>query len=136
MHEKHPHLGDLDRINPGAPGNFQRYFMKAKKKFIWPGEPFIMNRRLAAQSGTFLIPSVLSSSLEELVLSYPQPHTLAAKIVLDTGRVRSDAMRSLYTMNIGQATLFPDLDGLARSLRFEFEYSWLFDPRTRKPAPG
>jgi hypothetical protein len=58
---------------------------------------------------------------------------MAAKIVLDTRGVRSDAMRSLYTMNISAATLFPDLDGLARSMGFEFEYNWQFDPRKRKP---
>jgi hypothetical protein len=135
-HERHPRLGDLDRFDPQGPGNFAKYFLRAKRKFIWQGEPFIMNRRLIAQSGTFLMPSVLSSSLEELLVSYPRHRTLAAKIVLDTARVRADAMRSLYTMNISQATLFPDLDGLARSMRFEFEYSWLFDPRTRKPIPG
>jgi hypothetical protein len=129
LHRERPRLGDLDRVSPQRPGNFARYFLRARRKFIWQGEPFIMNRRLVAQSGTFLVPSLLSSSLEELLLSYPQHQQLAAKIVLDTASVRSDAMRSLYTMNIGQATLFPDLDGLARSMRFEFEHSWLFDPR-------
>jgi hypothetical protein len=133
LHEKNRRLGNLDRSSPQRPGNFVRYFLRARKKFIWQGEPFVMNRRLVAQSGTFLVPSALSASLEELILAYPRPQSLAAKIVLDTARVRADAMRSLYTMNIGQATLFPDLDGLARSMRFEFEYNWLFDPRRRPP---
>ena len=31
-------------------------------------------------------------------------------------------------MNITYATLFPDLDGLARSLAFELEHHWRFDP--------
>jgi hypothetical protein len=137
IHQKHPELGvDLNKVNPLERGNFTRHFLHGKKRFVWQGEPFVMNRRLIAQSGTFLMPSVVSSSIEELLVAYPQHKTLAARVVLETARVRGDAMRSLYTMNISHATLFPDLDGLARSMGFEFEYNWLFDPRTRKPAPG
>jgi hypothetical protein len=34
-------------------------------------------------------------------------------------------------MNITHATLFPDLDGLARSLAYELEFHWGYDPRHR-----
>jgi hypothetical protein len=135
-HERHPGLGNLQRMNPVDPGNFARHFLRTKKKFIWQGEPFVMNRRLIAQSGTFLMPSLLSSTLDELLVSYPGDRPLAAKIVLDARVLRADAMRSLYTMNISAATLFPDLDGLARSMGGEFEYNWLYDPRKRKPFRG
>jgi hypothetical protein len=50
--------------------------------------------------------------------------------------VRADAMRELYAMNITHATLFPDLEGLARSLAYELEFHWAFDPRTMEPNPG
>jgi hypothetical protein len=33
-------------------------------------------------------------------------------------------------MNITYATLFPDLDGLARSLAYELEFHWAYSPRT------
>jgi hypothetical protein len=135
-HARHRALGDLEKLSPLVPGNFARHFLRAQKRFIWQGEPFVMNRRLIAQSGTFLMPSVLSPSLDQILVEYPHHRTLAAKIVLDTGRLRADAMRSLYTMNISAATLFPDLDGLARSMAGEFEYNWLFDPRTRRPLSG
>ena len=39
-------------------------------------------------------------------------------------------MRELYNMNISNATLFPGLDGLARSLAYELEFHWAFDPIT------
>jgi hypothetical protein len=47
-------------------------------------------------------------------------------------------MRELYKMNITQATLFPDLDGLARSLAYELEFHWAYNPRhlTRDDQPG
>jgi hypothetical protein len=33
-------------------------------------------------------------------------------------------MLSLYRMNITHATLFPDLDGLSRSIGYELEITW------------
>lgn len=39
-------------------------------------------------------------------------------------------------MNISNATLFPGLDGLARSLAFELEHHWAFNPITMATRPG
>jgi hypothetical protein len=41
-------------------------------------------------------------------------------------------MLSLYNMNVTQASLFPDLDGLARSMAYEAEFHWALDVRTLK----
>jgi len=38
--------------------------------------------------------------------------------------VRADAMTWLYRMNITNASLFPGLDGLARSIAVEIEMVW------------
>jgi len=38
--------------------------------------------------------------------------------------IREEAMKALYRMNITNATLFPDLDGLARSIGMELEMEW------------
>jgi hypothetical protein len=43
---------------------------------------------------------------------------------LPTEETRSEGMKSLYRMNITQATLFPGLDGLARSMAFELDFRW------------
>ena len=45
-------------------------------------------------------------------------------------------MKSLYDMNITHATLFPDLDGLAKSLAYELEFNWAYNPLTMDPHPG
>jgi hypothetical protein len=45
-------------------------------------------------------------------------------------------MSELYDMNISNATLFPGLDGLARSLAYELESHWAFDPITMKKRKG
>ena len=44
-------------------------------------------------------------------------------------------MESLYYMNITNATLFPGLDGLARSLAYELEFHWAFNPKTMEESP-
>ena len=119
------------RMDPRAGGNFRRYFLKGKHRFIWMGEPHTMNSRLIAQSGTFAVPGVLDLPVEE-ILSDRDQNNILAKIVL-TNAVREVAMRELYRMNITYATLFPDLDGLARSLAYELEFHWAYDPHTMRP---
>jgi hypothetical protein len=116
------------RMDPRANHNFQRYFLKGDHRFIWMGEPHTMNRRLIAQSGTFCVPGVLDIPIEE-ILHPDDPENILAKIVLKNA-VRETAMRELYRMNITFATLFPDLDGLAKSMRYELEFHWGYNPRT------
>lgn len=111
------------------PGSFRKSFLEGKNSFVWLGEPYAMNRRLIAQSGTFLVPGVLDKSIEEILKDYPRPKDTLIKFILPADKIRDKGMRELYRMNITQATLFPDLDGLARSLAYELEFHWAFDPR-------
>jgi FRG domain len=117
------------QMDPRPKGNFRRYFLEGKHRVIWMGEPLTMNRRLIAQSGTFAVPGVLDVPIEEILSHARDPESILAKLVL-ARRVREVGMRELYRMNITYATLFPDLDGLARSLGYELEFHWGFNPRT------
>ena len=116
------------------PGNFRKHFLTGSRSFVWMGEPHAMNRRLIAQSGTFLVPGVLDKSIESILKEYPKPRETLIKFILPADKIREKGMRELYRMNITQATLFPDLDGLARSLAYELEFHWAYDPRTMKPT--
>ena len=116
------------KMDPRVRGNFLRYFLKGNHRFIWMGEPHTMNLRLIAQSGTFAVPGVLDVPIEEMLSDTDQEDTLA-KIVL-TNPVREVGMRELYRMNITYSTLFPDLDGLAKSMGYELEFHWGYNPRT------
>jgi hypothetical protein len=89
------------------------------------GEPFLKNQRLIAQSGTFACPYDIEFPIEE-ILSRRQ--NTIAKFVLKHSTFRKRALSELYAMNVTHATLFPDLDGLARSLRNELEIHWRYDP--------
>jgi len=88
------------------------------------GEPVLMNQRMTTQAGTFIIPTMrLDVSLESLV-----PTRNLFKITLVTKKLRKQTMERLYNMNINNATLFPGIDGLARSLAYELEFEWRVDP--------
>ena len=116
------------RMDPRLKGHFTRYYLKGTHRFIWMGEPHTMNRRLIAQSGTFAVPGVLDVPIEEILSDRDQENILA-KFVL-TNEMREHGMRELYRMNITNATLFPDLDGLARSMGYVLEFHWAYNPRT------
>ena len=117
-------------MDPRLAGNFARYFLKGNREFMWLGEPEVMNRRLIAQSGTFVLPGVLDRPMEDIARKYPDPKNMMAKFILPAGKIRETGLRELYRMNITFATLFPDLDGLARSLGYELEFHWAYNPRT------
>ena len=122
-------------LGPWIEGNYETYFLNNEHSFAVYGEPRIMSTRLIAQSGTFIIPSTLAEPVEDILSHYSHPKPLI-KYVLRTSKLRATAMKKLYSMNISYYTLFPGLDGLARSMGFESEYNWAFDPRTMKPKLG
>lgn len=120
------------KVDVDRPDDFRSNFLSGSGAFVWLGEPYAMNRRLIAQSGTFLVPGILDKSIEEILRNYPNPGNTLIKLILPANKIRVKGMRELYRMNITQATLFPDLDGLARSLAYELEFHWAYDPRTMK----
>jgi hypothetical protein len=123
--------GELKKVKHSGPERgtgFRKQILSKNGNFVWLGEPYAMNRRLMAQSGTFLVPAVLDSSVEEILKAYPNPRNTLIKFILPADRVRQQGMNELYRMNITQATLFPDLDGLARSLAYELEFNWAYNP--------
>jgi hypothetical protein len=112
-----------DAIDPRIPGNFERHFAINKLPVVWFGEPREMDRRLVAQSGLLVVPGVLDITLDELLEGYAQGQAMVERLLLGP-EVRPQAMHELYRMNITHATLFPDLEGLARSIVYELEESW------------
>jgi len=114
---------DRDSIDPRQPGTFARLFLPNTNAIIWTGEPTEMDRRLVAQSGTLVVPGMLDKPLDEILRRYDESAPLLKKIVLPPA-VREEAMKALYRMNVTNATLFPDLDGLARSIGMELEIVW------------
>jgi hypothetical protein len=119
-----------DEVGPWVIGNYEKYFLPNQKTIVLVGEPQRMSQRLIAQSGTFAIPGLLDKPVELIA-----PANSIVKFEIDV-MARKEAMSELYKMNISDATLFPGLDGLARSLAYELEFHWAFDPETKGAYPG
>lgn len=119
-----------DAIDPRISGNFERFFAINKLPVVWFGEPREMDRRLVAQSGLLVVPGVLDKPVDELLDEYAHGETLVERVLIGL-EVRAEAMHELYRMNITQATLFPDLEGLARSIAYELEENWPPDQAVR-----
>lgn len=123
-------------LDPRSKSNFEQYFLPGELPVVFIGEPYVMNQRLIAQSGTFVMPGVLDRPIEDVLGADEGTAACVAKFVLPACQIRKEAMREMYNMNITQATLFPDLDGLARSMAYELEFHWAFDPYTGRPVEG
>jgi hypothetical protein len=113
-----------DVIEPRSADNYEKYFASNEHEIVWVGEPEQMDRRLVAQSGTFVLPGVVDKPLESILEQYASDEVLLRKFILPADKIREECMRALYRMNITSATLFPDLDGLAHSIAFELEVIW------------
>lgn len=115
-----------ERIDPREPGNYERYFIGNRLPVVWFGEPSAMDRRLVAQSGLFVVPGRIDLALDDLLDGYADAgaeRPLLVKYVLPQA-LRSEAMQTLYRMNVTNASLFPDLEGLARAAAYELEVVW------------
>lgn len=99
----------------------------------WPINPFRLNQRLRIQQGVFLIPGEVAepfmANLEALLVG-PDSVNKILKIVIpvEIGRV---AARRLFAMGISRTSLFPGLDGYARSLQV---WHPAYDPIIWKPT--
>ena len=94
-------------------------------KAILSTNPIRMNERMAAQQGLFLcnlnsIDDFDLSLLRMIVDSKPPHRPVVRKLVLATD-YRIAFLRQLTRMNITSASLFPGLDGFARSLGVNLE---------------
>lgn len=114
------------------PGVFEKVFLHRQSSFVFQGEPQFLNPRLAIQCGTFVIPGAIDEPLESVVWNQDSAGDLLVKIVLPREAIRREAMSDLYVMNIRAATLFPDIDGFARSIAYELEHHWAIDIRSGK----
>jgi hypothetical protein len=84
---------------------------------VLPVLPGRFSERLTLQQGRFLCPGNPQASFMDLVATMQMPEGSVVKFVLPNTQ-RGLAMQRLRAVNISRETLFPGLDGLARSLRY------------------
>ena len=93
---------------------------------VYAVNPYYLNERLSNQQGVLICPSQIEISwgqnLQSMLQKSPQDgdtefRLWRIKVDCDTVEMQKKFLRRLFDMNISQASLFPDLDGLAKSLR-------------------
>lgn len=99
---------------------FEKIFLHNNRNLVFPVEPFRMNRRYSLQQSIFVSTgnsnntfisqlNFLGAELSKAVIKIELPSVL-----------QKEVLRDLQRMNLNRASLFPDLDGYAASLRLRY----------------
>jgi hypothetical protein len=96
------------------------YMGENPQPFVFAENPTLLNERLIIQQGLFLCPGDVSKSFEDNIKSltgWTEPdHLIKYKFILQKNDY-VEAIKELLSMNISYATLFPGLDGFAKSYK-------------------
>jgi hypothetical protein len=120
---------------------FQTYFWKPKRAMTGVEllNTFRLNQRLIAQQGVFLCPGDIevpfSDNLYVLLQGRPAPDKFVKLRITATIEERTDILRHLHKMNITTATLFPGLDGFAKSVADLLVFPNMLKPEPFCPSP-
>ena len=101
------------------PNNWKKRLMdrRRSKDFVAPYIPDHQNERLILQQGLFLVPSHISSDIEQIIGSYNNHDDFIKKYIFELKpREIRDAIKNLKAMNIDNYRLFPGIDGLSKSM--------------------
>jgi hypothetical protein len=99
---------------------FKKIFFESNCSLIFPVEPFRMNRRYSLQQSTFLSTGNSHEPfMQQLYFLKDAISKAVIKIELP-GNLQKEVLRNLQRMNLNRASLFPDLDGYALSLRLRY----------------
>jgi FRG domain len=154
-----PHWQTLYRVAKLAQSRL-RVEKNSYERFVFEVQPFRMNERLAVQQGIFLCPlSADVSFLDSLAATFgleasdfaqtevlgvdqfyerfkdakTQEDIAVIKLLLPQS-VQYDVLEDLWHMNVTAASLFPGLDGLARSLDYFLRIDALWDIKYKSGA--
>jgi AcrR family transcriptional regulator len=99
---------------------FEVLFYQNDKSLVVPVEPFRMNRRYSLQQSIFVSTGTSQAPFMEQ-LNFLDADMPKAVVKLEIPSVdKKIAMRELLKMNLHRASLFPDLDGYALSLKLRY----------------
>ena len=99
---------------------FEVLFYQNNKNLVFPVEPFRMNRRYSLQQSIFVSTGTSATPFMQQLnfLGMDLPKSVV-KIEIPAAE-KKEALRDLQMMNLHRASLFPDLDGYALSLKFRY----------------
>jgi hypothetical protein len=125
---------DIDYLE--SPEFFDAFLRRATlqgRKLILPLTGYMMNDRMLVQQAILVMPTDLGSTFMENMAAltglYAPGSTILYKLVIPSTE-RPIVLEDLYRMNITYGSLFPGLEGYARSLADRIFLD--FDPNTEK----
>ena len=99
---------------------FEKIFQANKYSLVFPVEPFRMNRRYSLQQSVFVSTgNSYEPFVEQLKFLKEESRQAVVKIEMPA-MLQKEVLRDLQRMNLNRASLFPDLDGYAASLRLRY----------------
>ena len=99
---------------------FEVVFRQNNKSLVLPVEPFRMNRRYSLQQSIFVSTGTsVAPFMEQLLFLGDDLKKTVVKLEIPATE-KKVALRELQKMNLHRASLFPDLDGYALSLKFRY----------------
>jgi len=122
------YIANVQKHNKNKDVNEVAYDYFAKKRtqpFVGLYSPRLRNQRLISQQGVFTVQGVLNGSLEQMLEEYPeQPDKDKGRgfvkfVFKNEGPQFGDYISFLHRMNITNASLFPGIEGLGKSLRLD-----------------
>lgn len=100
---------------------FEKIFYENNLNLVFPVEPFRMNRRYSLQQSIFVSTGTSQNAfMEQLNFLGEELKKTVVKIEVP-GNYKKQALRELQQMNLNRASLFPDIDGYALSLRLRYD---------------
>ena len=100
--------------------SFRSLFTDTQKKFVLPENPLRLSQRFVIQKGVFLcagdVADTFINNLKNLAGWNSEGNILKLRFDMNRNNL-VEATNWLRKMNVGSATLFPGLDGFARSLK-------------------
>jgi len=99
---------------------FEKLFFQNNLDCIVPVEPFKMNKRYYLQQSIFISSgNSINPFIEQMDFLSDANYKPLIKFIISAD-LQKDVLTDLMKMNINRATLFPDLDGYARSLKSKY----------------
>ena len=100
---------------------FEKIFYGNNRKLVFPVEPFRMNKRYSLQQSIFISTGISHIPLmEQLKFLGDGIRQSVIKIEIPSGQ-KKFVLRDLQQMNLYRASLFPDLDGYAASMKLRYD---------------
>lgn len=99
---------------------FEKIFFANRHSLVFPVEPFRMNRRYSLQQSIFVSTgNSYEPFMQQLLFLQDEIGKSVLKMTLPAG-LQKEVLRDLQRMNLNRASLFPDLDGYAASLKLRY----------------